>query len=174
MKIEAIEKATNALDAARNAYFLLREDESFPQSERAWREFLVQADRVYNYLKEGSKGCRKSQPWYGNVQHDLKNDPLLCYLRQSRNADEHSLQDVKPTLTALSILPDTVTEPGLQTISITVGYGYMTPVTNRGTTYDVPKEHQGKPLTDTKLLTAAQLALDYLEGIINDAKRFVT
>jgi hypothetical protein len=174
MKREAIEKATKALDAARDAYLLLGKDESFPQSEQAWRDFLSQACRVYNYLEAGSQGCRKSNPWYGKVKHDRNKDPLLRYLHHARNADEHSLQDVKPPLTALSISPDPITEPGLQTISITVGYGHLVPITDSGVKYDVPKEHQGKSLTDTKLLTAAQLSLDYLEGIINDAKRFAT
>ena len=172
MNLRAIEKATAALDAARDAYLALKNAETFPQSDRAWTNFVIHANRVYHYLCKGSKDYGSSEAWYGKIKHDRGKDPLLRYLHHARNADEHSLQNIKLPATLLNVSP--ITEAS-SPLTITVGYsieGYLVPVIDRGDKYDVPEQHQGIPLADSCPLTVAQLALKYLDGIINDAKRY--
>lgn len=176
MKEPTIRLATDALKHAKRAAADLETSETFPAANRAWSEFLVQANRVYLKLKEGTKGQGPTEAWFGRKTHERKRDSLLQYLHHARNADEHTLSDTKPHVKPLGIHPPEITKPGNQTVTITVQFsvvGHLVPVVDYGETYDVPTAHIGKTLDNPTPVSVAQLAIDYLEHMIEEAKSFV-
>ncbi len=61
------------------------------QTERAWEDFVQAIGTMHEKFKEGSKGCNKSQAWFGRVVRDRRKDPLLRYVHAARNADHHGI-----------------------------------------------------------------------------------
>ena len=115
-----IRNASACLESAKRALSDLEIAETFPESDRAWSELLVQANRVFLKLKEGAKGNGRAEAWFGRVVNHRKNDPLLQYLHHARNSDEHSLAEVKPPRKPLSVDPPEITKPGFQAVTLTV------------------------------------------------------
>lgn len=175
MDESAIRKATAALENARHALRDLELAETFPGADRAWSEFLVQTHRVFLKLKEGTKGDGRAEAWYGRIANQRKNDPLLQYLHHARNSDEHSLEEVKPPITAMSVEPPEITKPGFQTVTLTVQLdviGHLAPVIDRDVHYGVPNEHLGQFIRDPTPISVGHLALAYLANLIEDAKGY--
>lgn len=181
MDQRTINRAEFALEAASNAISALEQAETFRHSELAWTEFLIKSNRIYEYLLAGSKQDNRARPWVGTITNTLKTDPLMSYLQQARNADEHSLQCVKLPMEYVGGLPETpITTPGpLNVTQITIRIsieGALRDVTDEryGNTFQVPHEHNGTPLADRRPVTVAKLALRYWRSILSDAQRFVT
>ena len=57
----------------------------------AWGDFLIAAGAVYSKLEQGAKGHPASEPWFGAKKAQRKADPLLAYLHQARNVEEHGI-----------------------------------------------------------------------------------
>jgi hypothetical protein len=90
-----------AIDAARIEYqragqsaATIRASNDFAEIQSAWASYLVHSGRIFTKLEQGSKGDNKSKAWWGKKLHERRTDPLLRYLWHSRNADEHTLQQI--------------------------------------------------------------------------------
>ncbi len=92
MKQVALEKADDHLALARAATQRLDLSNGFKAYEEAWSQFLSQTSRFYSKMEQGSKGCPKSEPWFGKKKHERRKDQLLAYIHHARNCDEHTLQ----------------------------------------------------------------------------------
>lgn len=93
MRSIAVHQAERRLERARNAITRMHATRSFVEAQEAWSDFLLAANGVYTKLENGARGCSISTPWFGRKRHDRKSDPLLAYVHQARNADEHGLRD---------------------------------------------------------------------------------
>jgi hypothetical protein len=94
MKPIAIERADQHLEIARKAVSELDINKGFEHYQENWSLFLTQVGRFYSKLEQGSKGANQSENWFALKKHERKTDPLLSYLHQARNADEHGLDHV--------------------------------------------------------------------------------
>src|SRR5438045_1159874 len=94
MKTTAIDKAHEHLELARAAAENLHAENGFKPYQQAWSLFLSQVSRFYSKMEQGSKGCGKSEGWFGRKKHERRSDPLLSYIHHARDADEHGLECV--------------------------------------------------------------------------------
>lgn len=94
MKKLAVERATAHLTKVNRAIVKMTSARSFATFEEAWADFLTEYGRFLSKLETGSKASPQSRQWYGGVKRTCKDDPLLQYLFQARNAAEHGLADV--------------------------------------------------------------------------------
>jgi hypothetical protein len=181
-----------AIDAARTEYIRASDSlgkvattKDFSTLETHWASFLVSAGRIFTKLEQGAKGSSKSRVWWDKQLQQRRTDPLLRYLWQARNADEHTLQRTnqlqpgsakvvepkKEDVAALERAMEKETRPW-----VPLGLGEWTPehvaplpVTNRGVHYDPPNEHLGKPITNSSPAHLGGLALAYFEAMLNEA-----
>lgn len=90
----AVGAARGCLGRAKEALLSLKQTDNFDEMEVAWSNFLIMANRVYVKLEQGAKISSKSNAWFGRKKHERRNDPLLSYVKNARDADEHGLMKI--------------------------------------------------------------------------------
>ena len=91
MKVAGLDAARERLRRAQSALERLEQAMTNRERETAWSEFLLASHALYSKLEHGSKGCGKSEAWFGRKKHERKNDELLCYIHHARNTDDHGI-----------------------------------------------------------------------------------
>ncbi|TAM14255.1 MAG: hypothetical protein EPN56_11750 [Rhodanobacter sp.] len=163
---------------------------SFGQFEAEWRTFLNCLEKAWVKTERACQPFAATfQPWQGQFHHMRKKDMLLRYLKQARDADNHSVQDI------------TKIAPG------SVGYHFVNPaggyikemrvvnglvehyegdpmvaevrpphpvavrVKNNGEWYDPPTSHLGQPVNTSHPADLARLGLTYYQSFVAQAER---
>jgi hypothetical protein len=182
----ALFQAQQRLERARAAVARLENFDSHVGAEAAWSDFLLAANGIYAKLEQGAKGCPKSYAWFGERRAERRNDELLQYLHQARNADEHGLGGTTLARAEFKVLEGKVRQIGVQlghdrepkyVIDAEVGarvgitkFQTVKAVKSRGETFMPPKQHLNQKLGDEPTtFELASLALKYLEGMIAQA-----
>ncbi len=148
---------------------------------------------IYTVLKIGSKTSPQSRQWYGEKAQERNKDPLLLYLNQARNADEHGLAPVakfkKPTATIIDGTGDASTIKRIETsdnsvtlyvdeslkniplIRLSLPAVVLVEVRDDrfGGVFPPPREHMGKPVEPDHPLPIAQLAVAYMSALVEEA-----
>ncbi|MDF2368309.1 hypothetical protein [Sneathiella sp.] len=198
MHPKAVEDAKIRFRHAKGFLELMSSDKSFEfkNFEEAWIQFLGAINTIFSKLEQGSKINQKSKSWYDGVKHQRRKDPLLSYLRQARNSEEHTLEgssdktgftahtnrkDVKIVRSGKKdnhievVVPEnvkkgdelfTIRGPGIYLIDVIDG--------RSGKLFQVPKEHLGQSIENTTPLEVASKALMYMENLISEAERLKT
>jgi hypothetical protein len=196
MDAKAVAKARQRLKLATEK---LREAEIATTHEAfagAWYFFLIAAKNVYTSLEQGAKTSAQSRQWFGAKKNERKTDPLLQYLFQARDDDEHGLGDVtklepgslaigkaRPGFSSnmsISLSTDGSGRPTIHRLESHDGlpilieeiraHFRLLPVTGRGdVTYDPPTHHLGAPLLDNQPIIVGNLAIEYLTRLIEEA-----
>jgi hypothetical protein len=198
MKRNAIEKARNRLERAREAFGRIEASRDFQSFEPAWTDFLTATNSIYSILEQSSKGDVRDRQWFGGKKRERREDPLLQYVHQARNADEHGAEPVsayepggffigkrgesvhiKRMVTGPSGVQEISLEPvdgALPTIGLIVPRVKLVPVRDEryGDTFNPPTEHLGRPLDDTSAKGVAALALRFHEALVDEAESRVT
>lgn len=91
MKPIAITKAKIRLLAARAALARMPGANNANQFAAEWYSFITSAKNVYTVLETGAKSNPRSRQWVGGKHAFRRKDPLLQYLYQARDDDEHGL-----------------------------------------------------------------------------------
>jgi len=168
----AITKARSRLLTAKGALGDLQTCRDYNLFAAKWYIFLVAFKGVYSALGRGAEASPQSRQWFGARNRERRSDPLLQYLYQARDDDEHGLNPVTARVSdRLSIggsgpnhtLQFDVSGPtGLGwTLQATGGDGKPVPFEyapahvrlvqvhgrDKGNTYDPPEEHLGVKLT---------------------------
>jgi hypothetical protein len=91
MKRASIEAARNSLERAKTALGAMQNADSFEKLEEAWSDFLTVANRVYTKLEQGAKDKGTHKSWFGRKKHERRQDPMLKYIKNARDVDEHGL-----------------------------------------------------------------------------------
>ncbi|HYD88417.1 MAG TPA: hypothetical protein VEA80_13155 [Vitreimonas sp.] len=194
MDRKAITKAESRLVTAREAANALASCKNHEEFGRRWYVFLVSAKNVYTTLEKGSRENAKSrQWWFSEKKAERFDDPLLQYLFQARDDDEHGLEPVT------EFVPESVglgaAGPGLSRAirfqsngdgvfrvtsldGLPVGVRHekahikLSPVTARGgIVYTPPTMHKGQRIADPSPAGCAALALAYLSELIEEARK---
>jgi hypothetical protein len=176
----ALDQATRRLEEAKEAISTLARTPDFREMEVAWSRFLISSNGVYAKVEQASKSNAKSKEWYRRKKDYRKSDPLLLYLHQARNSDEHSVE----LITARHIDSIELSGGGSYTVDgkyganigfFTVSEGpspstkvnnphiQLSSVHDRSKVFDPPKEHMGQPITDNSVIGIASLFIAYLE-----------
>jgi hypothetical protein len=185
MQKKAIDAAKSEWERAEEFADVVAKSDSFPEVEAAWKSFLIHSKRVSTKLEQGAKTDGKSNAWWGRKVHERKTDPLLCYLWHSRNADEHTLQEiaelkdlsvkqVEPSQEELDAFHEAMAKQPhpyapLALLEIVPRHVKLLDVVDSGRAYPVPQEHRGNKLDNTSPGAVAKLALNYLKEVLQEA-----
>jgi hypothetical protein len=192
----AVVKAKDHLAEAKAALERAESSPNFKAFKSEWRRFLLEINGVHTKLEQGAKQNPQSRQWYGERKKECRKDPLLLYVKQARNADEHGLKDViehKPGHVIIGKSGEDVHLRNFQsgpegfqgeieaiagvfpTVDIQPSRPILVTVQDDRyvNSFDPPKEHMGKTLKDTSPLAVAKLALQYHETLADDAEKLV-
>lgn len=106
MQNSAIEKAKSRLRVAQKAVAELKLCQTFGDFTDTWYVVLTSSKNVYTVLEQGAKGSPRSMQWFGAKKQIRKSDPLLQYMFEARNDDEHGLGsavELKPELYEIGV-----------------------------------------------------------------------
>jgi hypothetical protein len=91
---QALDKLTQALELASEALHRCRLTDNYNDFCVHWARFLSECGKFLNVLESASSNSPKTRQWYGEVRNKGKSDPLLQYMFQARNAEEHGIEPV--------------------------------------------------------------------------------
>ena len=142
----------------------------FTEYEKAWRSFLRRIERVWTKTQAAVHRMPGWKKIDSNTSHLRRSDPLLSYLQQARNVEEHSIQELatdwNAKLTAVQI--------GAHIhMSWQPWDRALLPVTNRGKKFDLPRIHMGKSIEPllgkgkAETIVVAELALRFYVEFLN-------
>lgn len=192
MNTNGLNQAKSALAKCTSAFDTLERSKKLDDVASAWSDFLLSSARVYTKLKAGTKGHGISEAWFGRITKERKDDPLLQYIHQARNTDEHSIEEIAerrlPSLEFTfgpGMITETIDETGkifirIENLDKSPAKGSFTPPrfillkvknTRYGDIFHPPKEHLGAPLKTGSPREVASLALAYLERVVEDASK---
>jgi hypothetical protein len=193
VKPAVLEQARERLELAEMNFEMIRKAENYKQFRLAWTQFLLALNAVYSKLEQGVKGNSKCEAWWGVLKNTRRKDPLLQYLHQARNADEHGIQQIsyedpasfgvgKPDepinyLRIQSTVDETTIEMHqnddgtFPTIFAIPWSAQLVPVTDSrfGDTYTPVPKHLGGNLPDTKPETFAEAGLEFTRKALDEA-----
>lgn len=180
-----------------------RTEEEYPPfraEKTAWWQFLLAAAGIYSKLEQGAKDYPQSTAWFGKRKRQRKVDPLLRYLHQARNAEEHGIRGSSYSVATRATNPgrgvkivnneegELVRLEVPQDIPLGAPVAQLIPAGVRlvpvldgrsRQTFHPPREHLGiaipvePPLSRDHPLTVARPALRYLEEMVEDAKKLL-
>jgi hypothetical protein len=177
------------LTAAAAAISNMGESKSMEEFEQAWRAYLNNIEKCWVKVERSCQHVvNQFQPWQGQYTNLRKKDMLLRYLKQARDADNHSVQDVaqmEPGSASIQSRPgaDVHTIRHMEVrngkivhydgdplvMTITPPQPVAVRVKNNGEWYNPPTSHLGKPVTSRHPIHLASLGLafysDYLEKV---------
>lgn len=200
MKAVALAKARQHLDQAKEAAAKLTLDNGFKPYEQAWSDFLSQASRFYSKLEQGSKGCGKTEGWFGRKKHERRKDQLLSYIHHARDSDEHGIDHItRQRADGRSIKFPEATEVttrmwmkrnadgtlDVRDVSVVTPDGKfereelvnprveLVTVHDRryGDSFDPPIMHLDRPIVDKSPSHLAEMAIRYFEGMLDEASK---
>lgn len=176
------------LMAAEKALADMRGAKSLDEFEMEWRTCLNHLEKMWQKVERCCQHVRgQFEPWQGQFHRLRKKDMLLRYLKQARDADNHSVQDV------------TRVEPGsrgykflnprggyIKRMEIRNGevvhyqgdpmiveekppHPVAVPVMNNGEWFNPPTSHLGQPIATPHPVLLAELGIkfysDYLDQV---------
>ncbi len=94
MSHEVLKHPRAELRAAARSLDGMRSAKSLDVFEAEWKVFLACLEKVWNKVERSCQSIRsRFEPWQGTYHRLRKKDMLLRYLKQAREADNHSIQD---------------------------------------------------------------------------------
>ena len=169
----------------------------FDDFESAWTDFLIALNSVHSMLEQGAKVSERSKGWYANRKGERKGDPLLAYLHQARNADEHGIEAVTKEVPGgiaiggpgesftfnmssrkdrggggmdIQVFPHGGRLPKVWTVDPEI---QLVAVRNRGVSYPPPDAHLGEKLADSSPIKVAELGLEWHRSLLEQAAELV-
>lgn len=192
MKVKAVDEAEKRLIRAWNALNAMLNHAQrldFVATETSWTELLLHSNAVYTKLEQGAKDDPKSRQWFGGKKRERRDDPLLQYLHQARNSDEHTLEAVIETsnsITAESAHPSVIFQDGTlhiphdfrgAVLNLTPPHFRLLDVVDHRwgapKRYSVPTSHLGTQLPTSTPIAVAIAALSYQQRLVAEARELV-
>jgi len=186
MNPEALIKARRRLEKMSAALEALRPPSTPDAVEAAWEDFIMAAGGLYSALEQGAKVNDKCKAWFGRRKHERKKDPLLRYVHQARNAEEHGIKRITQRNSSAITLG-----PGAEVQLMSDGKSWkaenakgdvkllndvvvLIPVQDArfGDWFDPPTSHLGQELKDASPLNIAALCLAYAQAMLAEAALF--
>jgi hypothetical protein len=81
-------------DKAKELIVLMSSASNLEEYEEHWKEFLHKLDRGFNKLRDLYKNEKRAQQILNSIYKARTSDPLIAYLMQARNSDEHSMHQI--------------------------------------------------------------------------------
>jgi hypothetical protein len=183
--------AKRELVAAQRAIERMSQAESLEDLEDEWKAYLSAIEKCWIKVERSCQHVRnKFQPWQGTYANERKKDPLLKYLKHTRNSDHHSIQENMGKKAASSSM---YVEGGrgvthIEHLEIKDGriVEYrgnkplvienlpnrveLLPVKDGTKWYNPPKQHKGTKLAWPAPMDVSQLGLEYYKQFVDAAE----
>ncbi len=187
---KALTNSRKELEASRRALKRMKDANNFSDFEEVWQDLLARLEKCWNKTK-GAFDDGGFAPWRGRHDERRSTDPLLRYLTQARNAEEHTVRETLesiPSRVLVGAPPGEAMYLGHMEVnngtfkvspdsSVRIQFipegARLVPAVNRGVPYLPPTEHFGKKLDNADPMTVAELGIQYYEQFLEEAtKRF--
>lgn len=168
----------------------MRQAKSLDEFEAEWREFLNCLEKVWVKVERSCQSVRAEfEPWQAKYHRLRKKDMLLRYLKQARDADNHSIQEVtriEPGFRGLRFINPTggfikhmeirggeivAYEGDPAVIEERPPHPVAVPVKNHGEWFNPPTSHLEQPVTTHHPVALAELGLRFYETYISEVER---
>ena len=194
MKRAALERAAERYRMASEAVESLAKANSYNEFSTAWFNFLMAWKGIYTLLEQGAKDAPESKQWFAAKRKIREEDPLLEYLYQARNAEEHGLsrtwrsstgevlvkvtpgQNIshsKDPITGQFTVFDADTGEPLEMVQQTSAGPALVLIRNRNKEYGPPIGHLGEVVDITPTGVAAA-GLVYMQSLLIEAESLGT
>lgn len=188
MSSDPLKQPRMELVAAAKALNDMRAAKSLDEFEMEWRTFLNHLEKAWQKAERCCQHVRgEFEPWQGQFHNLRKKDMLLRYLKQARDADNHSVQDVTKLqpgsrgykfanprggyIKRMEIRGGEVVhyEGDPMIVEETSPHPVAVPVKNNGAWFNPPTSHLGEPITSPHPALLAELGIkfyiDYVDQI---------
>lgn len=186
-----LRKPRNRHRRAQQAWVSLALAGTFDEFEDAWEYFLAECNGVFDLIESAARGHQSTKSWFGVKKKERQRDPLLCYLWNARNSNEHSVRDTAEWSegaikigafgpgNSRSFSINGSLEEGLTVRSndgLPVAIDIQAPGVVLLSVRDIhgkehlpPTEHLGSPLVDPTPLGIASAGLRYCEALLAES-----
>lgn len=164
---------------------------TYPEIEQHWENFLLRLEMAWEKTEAVLQQKSQLARFVSNTRVDRKNDDLLNYLNQARNATEHTLALVVESKDGQVVRLDS-NEGGEQVKieKISEDRFLLTPmneagakmkitpnsklleVTNRSAKFPVPTKHLGNDVPND-IVIIGRMGLEYYLSLIEDIETFI-
>lgn len=188
MDANAFAKAKARLERMARSITDIEAATTYAEVADAWERFIFAASTFYSALQQGAKSNGAANAWFGRMKHERRIDPLLQYVHQARNAEEHGIAPItSPTNSKIHLTEKdsevTLRSNGRSWDVISQSGAVLYPMeraklaTVRDDRYhdsfDPPQTHLGAPILDQSPLGVARLAQAHLISVLKQAERFL-
>jgi hypothetical protein len=152
-----------------------------------WKEYLHCLERVWN--KSASQYGRHPSwnGWAGRFRTSRSQDPLLAYLKNARDVDQHTIQAISQrTAGGVGIKPAQGNSLYIKEMMIQEGKMWirspqklkivfipaktkLLPIENRRVKYSVPTSHLGMPVDSENVIEIAEKGYLFYASFLNEA-----
>jgi hypothetical protein len=174
-------KAQASLESMRNSI-------SLDAFEGHWKDLLHHVERVWTkslHKYDSYQGWRALKAKYESLRN---NDPLLSYVKNARDADEHTVNEVvdrEPGGIGINAAEGnalyiermefgggkiSIKSPQRIRVDFIPGKIRLLPVIKRDRTYDVPTTHLGDALDPNKVVEVAQKVVTFYAGFLDEVE----
>lgn len=194
--LKAVEKAKRRLNLAGTTLAELDACNNYDQFdlfEQKWYVFLSATKAIYTILEQGAKEDAGRRQWFGGIANQRRQDPLLQYMFQARNDNEHGIDLVADRVDGIwgvgmpsdidcwiefklgekvngvHAIEDFKSSHG-GFVTSAPGAIILTKVVGRDKkVYLPPTEHKGLPLADCSPIGVANATFDFLSNVMAEA-----
>lgn len=166
---------------------------SYEEYEENWCDFLNRLEKTFEkLLRACAPAMGKFTSLISKENTQRGSDPLLQYLKQARNADTHSIQDIATRVPASSSIGFDYSQGGRRVFvkSMNIVNGMVThyegshplvltftpesievkEVENQKKIYGPPDSHLGKPINTRHPTELAKLGLEFYQALFDKVK----
>lgn len=187
------DKPAKELKLAKDLLDQMKLANDLQQLEEFWKRFLHHLDRVWNKAENHYRKSPKWDNWRGKFISQRRQDPLLSYLINARNVDEHSISEISQVQHG-SLRINPINKGGslkIDRLEFSInGKGFdikstspldivfqpamvrLLPVENRGKIYNPPTAHLGHPIDPNDLLGAARAGIEFYENFLSKSDAY--
>jgi hypothetical protein len=178
------------LESAQSSINSMTNAKSFEEFERHWRNFLSCLEKVWVKTERACQDQRSQfQPWQGSFSRLRKKDMLLRYLKQARDADTHSIQEIteiypghtsyrsannkshyiKKMVISNGVVSHYEGDPMIQ--ETVMPHPIAIKVQNNGEWYNPPSAHLEKPIENHHPVTLALLGFNFYKDFLEQVEK---
>jgi hypothetical protein len=172
------DKARKELEVAKAAVEGMEQSTNFGEFERHWEDFLTRLERVWTKTLNAARDSHEFAAWNGKYVKRRRKDKLLQYLKQARDADQHTIQETVRKQPSVIEIPygsavrfkfggdEIGVEPILGEIAHYPAKIVLLPAINRGRKYKPPRRPLGQPHKDKEVPALCREAIAFYEDYL--------
>lgn len=169
----------------------MKSSSDYDEYEANWRNCLNHIEKCFEKIRIATKPIEgKFSSKLSLELMAIKTDSLLCYLKQARNADNHSIQDISKLIPGGMEMTSMLSGGSHYIKQLTINNGVLThyegdpvkitftPTTievteiiNRGSKYSPPNSHLGKTFSSKNPIDLARKGIEFYSEVINKTEK---